>query len=255
MRFGMCVGSDPGKIKLVAESGFDYVESCFSLLAESDCEQFGLFKSELEKYSLKCETVNCFLPGNLKVTGPQVDYDALREYIEKGMSRGKQLGLEKVVFGSSGARNVPAGWSYEEAYRQIVFFLKEIAAPVAEKYNVIIVIEPLRRSDSNIVNYALEGAALAAQANSRCIKCLVDYYHMFDVGDNCETVEKLSGAIKHSHIAEPVTRNFPRPNDGVDYKEFILALESAGCESCSVEASTDDFNRDCAPSLKAIKLK
>ena len=83
MRFGMCVGSDFGKIKLVAESGFDYVESCFSLLAESDCEQFGLFKSELEKYSLKCETVNCFLPGNLKVTGPQVDYDALREYIEK----------------------------------------------------------------------------------------------------------------------------------------------------------------------------
>ncbi|MBR4766347.1 MAG: sugar phosphate isomerase/epimerase, partial [Clostridia bacterium] len=196
--------------------------------------------------------VNCFLPGSLKVTGPQLDYDALREYIEKGISRGKPLGLEKVVFGSSGARNVPDGWSYEEAYRQIVYFLKEIAAPIAEKYGVIITIEPLRKTDSNIVNSAPEGAALASQADSDSIKCLVDFYHMFEAGDDCETVRKLTGAIKHAHIAEPVSRHYPRKDDGADYKSFIVSLESAGCETCSVEASTDNFERDCAPAFEAI---
>ena len=253
MRFGMCVGSDEAKIKLVAESGFDFVESCFSLLAESDDEKLNAFKNELDKYSLKCETVNCFLPGSLKVTGPNVDYDALREYIEKGVSRGKPIGLEKVVFGSSGARNVPDAWSYEEAYRQIAYFLKEIAAPIAEKYGVIITIEPLRKTDSNIVNSALEGAALASLADSGNIKCLVDFYHMFEAGDDCETVRKLTGAIKHAHIAEPVSRHYPRKGDGADYKSFIAALESAGCETCSVEASTDNFEKDCAPAFEAVK--
>ena len=253
MRFGMCVGSDEAKIKLVAESGFDFVESCFSLLAESDDEKLNAFKNELDKYSLKCETVNCFLPGSLKVTGPNVDYDALREYIEKGVSRGKPIGLEKVVFGSSGARNVPDAWSYEEAYRQIAYFLKEIAAPIAEKYGVIITIEPLRKTDSNIVNSAFEGAALASQAASDSIKCLVDFYHMYEAGDDCETVRKLTGAIKHAHIAEPLSRHYPRKDDGADYKSFVAALESAGCETCSVEASTDDFERDCAPAFEALK--
>ena len=253
MRFGMCVGDDETKIKLAAESGFDYVESCFFLLAESDDEKLNSFKSELDKYSVSCESVNCFLPGNLKVTGPDVDYDALKKYIEKGISRGIDAGLKKVVFGSSGARNVPDGWSYEEAYRQIVYFLKMIAAPVAEKYGVIITIEPLRKNDSNIVNSALEGAALASQADSPNIKCLVDYYHMLDAGDDCETIIKLTGAIKHAHVAEPVSRNYPRKDDGADYKSFIEALESAGCETCSVEVSTDNFERDCAPALKAIR--
>ena len=253
MRFGMCVGNDEKKIKLVAESGFDYVESCFSLLAESDEDKLNRFKSELDNFSLKCESVNCFLPGNLKVTGPEVDYDALKEYIEKGISRGIGIGLKKVVFGSSGARDVPDGWSYEEAYRQIVFFLKEIVSPIAEKYGVIITIEPLRRTDSNIINSALEGAAVASQANSDYIKCLVDYYHMYEAGDNCETVKKLTGAVKHAHIAEPVSRHFPRTDDGADYRSFIEALEAAGCETCSVEASTDNFERDCAPAFEALK--
>ncbi len=253
MRFGMCVGGDRQRIKTAAESGFDFVESCFSVLAESDDEAFNYFREELNRYSIKCESVNCFLPGSLKVDGPDVDYDALTEYIEKGISRGKQIGLEKVVFGSAGARNVPDGWSYEAAYRQIVFFLKNIAAPIAAKYNITIVIEPLRRTDSNIVNSAQEGAALAAQAESEHIKCLVDFYHMSDVSDNCETVKRLSGAIKHAHIAEPVSRSYPRKGDGADYKSFIEALEAAGCSTCAVEASTDDFERDCAPSLEAIK--
>ena len=253
MRFGMCVGNDESKIKLAAESGFDYVESCFSLLAECDDKKLESFRSELDNYSIKCESVNCFLPGSLKVTGPDVDYNALKEYIEKGISRGVGIGLEKVVFGSSGARDVPDGWSYEEAYRQIVFFLKEIAAPIAEKYGVIITIEPLRKTDSNIVNSALEGAALASQADSPFIKCLVDFYHMYEAGDDCGTVKKLTGAIKHAHIAEPVSRHFPRTDDGADYRSFIEALEAAGCETCSVEASTDSFERDCAPAFEAVK--
>ena len=76
---------------------------------------------------------------------------------------------------------------------------------------------------------------------------------MLDAGDDCETIIKLTGAIKHAHVAEPVSRNYPRKDDGADYKSFIEALESAGCETCSVEASTDNFERDCAPALKAIR--
>ena len=255
MLYGMCVGDSIERISVAARSGFDFVESCFSLLADKDDEYFERFREELEKYNIKCLSVNCFIPGNLKVTGPDVDYSALAEYIEKGMKRGKEIGLEKIVFGSGGARNVPDGWAYEDAYRQLIYFLKETVAPLASKYGLTVVLEPLRRGDSNIINSAFEGAAVVSAVDSDCIKCLVDLYHMETAGDDAQTVRALKGSIKHAHIAEPVNRHYPAPGDGVDYKSFIEALEYAGCETCAVEASTDDFNKDCAPSLPAIKTE
>ena len=129
MRFGMCVGNDEKKIKLVAESGFDYVESCFSLLAESDEDKLNRFKSELDNFSLKCESVNCFLPGNLKVTGPDVDYDALKEYIEKGISRGVTLGLEKLFSAHRAQEMSPMVGVMKRHTDRLFFSLKKLYLP------------------------------------------------------------------------------------------------------------------------------
>ena len=253
MRFGICVGGKADNIKIAAAAGADYIESCFSLLAEADDEKFAKFKAELEANNIRCESVNCFLPGRLKVTGEEADFEALREYIEKGFSRAAEIGVVTVVFGSSGARNVPEGFSYGEAYRQLIDFLKTVVTPLCEKYGITVTLEPLGPDDSNILNSAQEGAAIVAAVNTEPVKLLVDLYHMANKADTPADVRKLKGLIRHSHIAEPITRNYPTDGAAYDYADFIAALEETGCTRCSVEARTDEFEKDCFGAMKLLK--
>lgn len=253
MKFGMCVGDDYKKIKKCAEFGYDYIEGCFSLLTEKDDEYLAAFKKELDEAGLSLVSVNCFIPGRLKVTGPDVDFDALREYIEKGFSRGVPLGLKKVVFGSSGARNIPEGWSYAEACRQLGDFLREVVAPLADKYSVTVVVEPLSRKDSNIINFAKEGVMISAFGCSERIKGLVDLYHMTAVGDDVENIYALKGCIAHAHIARPGDRKYPENSGEYNYKAFVDALEAVGCDTCSVEGGCDDFDSEAAVTAKVLK--
>lgn len=251
MRYGVCIGSDASKIKTAKEAGFDYVEGCFDLLTKDE-ENYGRYYDELVKNGIKCESVNCFLPGQLKTTGPEVDWFALSEYIEKGMSKAEKLGIETVVYGSGGSKQVPEGFPFAEAYRQIVYFLKEIAAPAAEKYGITVVVEPLW--DCNIIQRVKEGVIVSSLADNAHIAGLGDLFHMEKTGDTSKDITDCAGSIKHAHIAHPGDRKYPSPDDGYDYKEFIGALEKAGCPRCSVEAGTDDFAADAVKAAAAFGL-
>ena len=137
MRYGMCMGIDsPQNVKIAKDAGFDYMECGFSLLSRADEEMFQCFKKALKDSDIKCEAANCFLPGDLPVIGHNFSDKEYVEYIEKGMARGKEIGLEVIVFGSSAARNVPDGISFAEGFRQLGDFLKTVVSPIAEKYGM-----------------------------------------------------------------------------------------------------------------------
>lgn len=251
MRFGACFGYDPKNIKLASEFGFDYLEAGFAFFVKGSDEEIEDYCKCLDEYGIKCEASNCFIPGDLKVTGENVDYDALKAHIEKGMSRGVKAGLKTVVFGSGGARNIPDGFPYSKAANQIAYFLKEIVAPIAEKYDITVVVEPL--CDSNIINTVKEGCIFAAMAESDHVKGLGDSFHMYTFGDKFENIRELKGFIGHAHIAEPTKRVYPSEGDGADYATFLKNLEYAGCPRCSIEARCDDFLAEGAEALAVLK--
>lgn len=253
MRFGACVGMEFDRIKYVKEYGFDYVESCFHALTDATQEEYQALCDEIKKYDISCEVVNCFLPGRLPLCGDNVDYDALKEYIEKGFSRGKPIGLKKVVFGSGGARKIPDNYSFEKSVNQLLYFLKEVLAPICEKYQVTVVIEPLQLCDSNIINTVKEGATLAALANCKYIKGLSDLFHMEVMHDKVDNIKLLKGSIKHAHIAEPKKRVYPLSKDEYDYKAYLDVLEEAGCDTCSIEANTDDYVNDAKIAIDMLR--
>ncbi len=253
MKFGMCIGGDREKIAVCKKLGFDYVESGFSLLTDENEENYDLFAAALKENDFPCISVNCFLPGSLKVTGPEVDNAALSAYIERGMRRGAALGVKKVVFGSGGARRIPEGFPYEEAVRQIFSFLSEIVSPIAEKYGITVVIEPLSLRDTNFIHTVGEGAIIAAAVNKENIRLLADLFHVNRCGDTNESIAAMRGLLRHAHIAEPVNRRFPSPQDTCDYKGFVDALEAAGCDTCSVEASCENFEEEAAGAIRVLR--
>lgn len=250
MRYGVCIGDDAQKIAVAANLGFDYVESCFSLVAEGG-EKLERFRKAVAENHLPCESVNCFIPGSLKITGETADKAALAAYIETGMYNAAVLGVKTVVFGSGGARSIPSGFPYDKAVRQIVDFLRTVVEPIAAKYDITVVVEPL--CDCNIIKSVREGAVIASVVNTDHVKLLGDLYHMERVGDTAEDILQIGYMFRHAHIAEPTRRVYPRAGDGFDYKPFIDALKAVGVPRCSVEAGCADFEADAAAAIALLK--
>ena len=258
MKFGVCRGLDDlESIKIASEIGIDYYECGFGSLAKFDDEKFNKCKDFLNENDLPCLAANGFIPGELKVVGENVDYSALTEYLDKGFERAEKLGVKKIVFGSGSARSFPEGYSLEKAKEQLAFFLSEYAAPKAEKADCIIVMEPLRFSETSMIHTVADGIEIARMSAKNNIAGLADLYHVYGNNDSVGGIGEFKGELLHSHIAEPVKRCYPSTKDGEEivsiYKNFFDALKKTGCETCSVEAHTDDFKTDIADALAILK--
>ena len=258
MKFGVCRGLDDFEsIKIASEVGVDYYECGFGNLVNYDDEKFKNCKDFLSGNNLPCFAANGFIPGQLKVVGDSIDYGALSEYLDKGFERAKALGVKKIVFGSGGARSFPEGYSFEKAKEQLAFFLSEYAATKAEKAGCIIVMEPLRFCESSMIHTVFDGIEIARLSGKENVAGLADLYHVYGNNDNIEGIGEFKGELLHSHIAEPEKRVYPSTKDREEiiyiYKNFFNSLKKAGCETCSVEAHTDDFKTDIADALAILK--
>ncbi len=258
MKFGVCRGLDDFEsIKIASEIGIDYYECGFGSLAKFDDEKFNKCKNYLNENNLPCLVANGFIPGDLKVVGDSIDYGALTEYLDKGFERAKSLGVKKIVFGSGAARSFPEGYSLEKAKDQLAFFLSTYASPKAEKAGCVIVMEPLRFSETSMIHTVFDGVEIARKSGKDNVAGLADLYHVYGNNDSIEGIGEFKGELLHSHIAEPVKRVYPSTKDSEEiigiYKNFLASLKKAGCETCSVEAHTDDFKTDIADALAILK--
>lgn len=259
MRFGVCTGIDREEnVKIAAESGYDYIECGFQMFANATEEQLSEWEEREKKYNIYAEAVNCFLPNTHPVTGENVDYEALKEFVSRGMKNCARMGVKTVVFGSSGARNIKEGFSYEQAVRQMGYFLREIASPEAAKYGITIVTEPLQKAETNMINTVKEGVLLAALADRENVRCLADLFHMEQCGDTAEDILMIKDSIIHAHISNPVGRDgkkriYPLSQDEFDYKSFIDALKQGTCERCSIEAAVIDFAYEAPLAIKLLR--
>lgn len=259
MKYGVCLGYDQhDRIEIAAKYGFDYVEIGFSAMTDASDEAFAAFKATLARCGIPCESANGFLPGRLPVVGDHVDEAALASFLEKGMARAQEIGIEVVVFGSGAARSLPEGVSYRRGAAQIVHFLKELAGPIAAKHGIRIAIEPLRPAESNIINRVKEGVLLATASGCDNIGGLGDLYHMAVAGEGGVELRDVAGALYHTHISNPALgsdrpRRYPSEATEYDYADFIQGAIAAGCPRCSIEAGCEDFEFEAPRALEVLR--
>ena len=177
--------------------------------------------------------------------------------MDKGFERAKNLGIEKIVLGSGKARSFEEGFFFYRAEEQVAFFLEEFAAPRAKEAGCIIVIEPLRFKESSIIHTVSDGVRIARMSKADNVFGLADLYHVYGNKDDIEGIASFKDEVKHSHIAEPIKRVYPSCEDEDKvkdiYKAFFDALKTAGCDTCSIEAHTDDFAKDIKDAVNTIK--
>ncbi len=257
MKLGACLGwGDFSKYEFAKKCGLDYGETDFTDIALASEEDFNEFCKNIKELQFPVLSANHFLPGHLKLVGENVDKKALAEFLEKGLKRASVLGIQSVVFGSGAARSFDENYTLEKANEDMVFFLKEIASPIASKYNVNIVIEPLSFHETSMIHTVKDGVDFAEKANFEHIYGLADLFHVCNNNDDIDGIGHFIGKIKHAHIAEPETRIYPNKNSNesitVIYKNFFGALKKAGCETCTIEARTDDFRKDLVEAIEVL---
>jgi sugar phosphate isomerase/epimerase len=265
MRFGNCVSyKDTESIKILKQTGFDYIETALSSLYSATESELSDFIKTLDENEIKCETVNVLFPGGITLTGENADHEKAKSYITEIFEKTKNIGFKRVVFGSGGARKVPDGFPKEKATEQIIQVINNYLLPAAEKYNFTLAIEELNRGETNIINTLEEAEYIAEQINNPRIKILADLYHMGLENTDIKILTKLAekNLIAHCHIANPYNnRYYPQPFDSAEsiklYKSFFNSLKSAGYnERISIEGGIrpqSDFYTESKTSLEFMK--
>lgn len=245
MKIGVCVGTDLEKMKYIKALGYDYAESHCQEIVKKDKE----YLDAMKETGLPVYAANCFI--GMRVVGEERDNGKISEYLDTLFEKASYLGLEYLVFGSSGARRIPDGMSLEEGRAQIVDFLKNFVAPRAEKYNLPVAIEPLRPQECNAINTVDDGVEIAKRVASPCIKVLADVAHMFCQNEDLSKILTYKDWIVHAHTSNPdpapeigCKRIYPKEGDSFNQADFIEPLKNIGVKYCSIEADVLEFESD-----------
>lgn len=252
MRYGVC--TDPVNAPALAQAGFDFIELHVQnhLKTMQDESAFAPELIRLGASALPCEAANCFLPADLKVTGPQADMDALAAYVELACSRAARAGIQTIVFGSGGARRIPDGFSRDEAWQQLVAFGRMLG-PVAQKHGVLIVVEPLNRRECNVLNGVGECAEYVRQVNHPAVRLLVDAYHWALDNDSYDDLVESMPLIAHAHIATYASRKAPGL-EACDFGPFFDALKKGGYDGrLSIEGGWGDMATEASQALRVLR--
>jgi sugar phosphate isomerase/epimerase len=240
MEFGICTSIDNAPAARAA--GWDYVEEGVQALLQgltADEQWQGLAKAKAS--ALPAPAANLLVPASLKITGPDADLDGkLRPYLERVTRRANQVGMQILVFGSGGARNVPDGFDRDRAKQQIIDFAR-VAAELAGREGVTIVAEPLNRGECNVINSVAEAMEYVRAVDHPNFRCLVDSYHLWLEDEPLENVAAAMPWIAHVHVADKDGRVAPGESGSADYRPLFGVLRRGGYRGrISVEASNFD---------------
>jgi sugar phosphate isomerase/epimerase len=254
MKFGIC-DPDLKRIPSLVGTGVEYVELAVSsnltpLATDAEWEPV---RKEIMALPFKAEAFNLFYPGNMRITGPDVNWELVEKYASKAIERCAKVGGQVMVIGSGGARQVPEGFSWDEAWGQLRQMFK-LLGPIAGKWGVTIVSEPLRKQECNILNLVSEGVRMAREVNHPNIKTLADFYHIDELGEPLQHIIDAGPYLAHVHVAD--TGRW-RPGSGsYDYPTFFKNLKKIGYDAhISMEGrwNYDKYAEEASAGIKFMR--
>ena len=249
---GVCTSVN--NVELLQKSGSSFIEvgiRDFFIPDKSDAE-FELNLMKAKQTALPAFAGNSFYPGDMKLVGPDVDFTRILNYTEVVMRRAKRTGTKILVLGSGGARRIPDGFDSGVAQRQFVDLCKDIAK-LGQKYDVTVVIEPLRKKETNFINTVREGLKIVKSVNHPNFRLLADFYHMACEGEDPEAIVEAGEELYHCHIAEEAGRTAPGIK-GDDFTPYLKSLRKINYKGCiSLECNWKNLEDDVVDAVSEVR--
>lgn len=234
-QFGIC--TSPENSPAVRDAGWDFVEGHIQQLFQGltpEAQWTG--GARIGASALPVPSANSMVPGELKLTGPSVDFEKVRAYMTATITRAASCQTRVLVFGSGVARNIPEGFDRALARGQIIEFCR-MSAEIAARQGVMIVVEPLNRGECNVINSVSEAMEYVRQVNHPNLQCLVDSYHFWLEDEPLANLEAAMPWIRHVHVADRDGRVAPGQSGTSDYRPFFAVLKRGGYDGrIAVEA-------------------
>lgn len=249
MRFGCCV-SRVDQLPAVRQAELDYLEVSVAGLVMAG----GRGESERLGEGLRSGppvlAANVFLPQSVHLVGPEAGGDDLLAYVREATRRLQSLGVRLLVFGSGGPRRIPEGYDRRRGEDELAGFCRRAAA-IAREAGLTLVLEPLRRAESNVWNSLGEVAAFIRAHELEGVRLLADLYHMQEDGDPLAAVTEHADLLAHAHVAGP-GRTPPRAGPELD--GFLRRVGAAGPDlTCSIECRWNDLAAELPAALHTLR--
>jgi len=90
-------------LSALSRAGYDFAEMTVQSLTRLSEEQFAEVRRAIGESALRVPAFNSFIPGSLKLTGPDASESEQDEYLDLALQRVKAVGGELIVFGSGAA--------------------------------------------------------------------------------------------------------------------------------------------------------
>jgi len=257
-RFGVCTGLE--NAAMLKAAGWDYVEGHVQRLLQGEMADADWHvATAIRAAALPVEAANCLVPAGLKITGPEADPARLQAYMERVIRRAAEVRIETLVLGSGAARRAPEGFSHDEARAQLIRFSR-MAAEMAARRGVMIVLEPHNRKECNLINSVGDALACLRAVDHPNFMCLVDSWHFWLEDDTLDAVQAALPWVRHVHLADRAGRLAPGQSitegcdgdakKGSDYRGLFGVLKQAGYDGrISAEAA---FQPDMASAAAGV---
>jgi sugar phosphate isomerase/epimerase len=222
MKIGWCAALD--EAARLRDLGYDFIEAPLAPMNFEDDGGFAAAKAKIAACALPIKAFNVYLPRDMIVVGPDIDERRIALYLERGAELMALAGASIVVFGSAWARNIPAGFERARGEAQFERML-HTSADALRGTGVTLVIEPMNRRESNIVNSLAEGRRFSEIVDRPEMRVLADFYHMSEEAEPLSELAAHGNWLKHTHVAdtarlEPGSGTYP-------YEQFVAGLRSS----------------------------
>lgn len=239
---------------ILADAGYSFVEENAREFLIPEEPDFA-FESKLillKESKLPLEACNSLLPGRLKCVGPSPAHEEILNFCDTAFRRAQMAGIKTIVFGSGGARAIPEGFSRDKARKQFISLCKQLA-PTAQKYNVIISLEPLNTKECNFINSVAEGGEFVKEVDHENFRLLADIYHMLMENESPANITKYGHLLYHTHIAEKTNRSAPGVNRE-DFTPYFRALKEVKYDGrMTIECIWKDLEEQASGALSAMQ--
>lgn len=235
MRYGYATGfaspiRDAIDVRLLDDiqaAGFDFVEFPLALLSTLPIEECQQTARRLDSLGLGADSCCNMFPASIRITGPGRDWQAARQYLDGAFERLALLGVKKVVFGSSGARNLPEGTTPEDGFRQVIDFVGEVVLPYLEANRMVLAMEPIGSYEANFINTLDDGMRVVRGVHHPRVRLLADSVHVLYEGEDPRHLIDYAPHLEHIHVCE-AERALPLGQMSEGLQAFLSALQAAG---------------------------
>ena len=214
---------------LLYQYGYRYlVESVQKMVSPRNVfdDQFSDNVKKIKSMHMPMYAFNIFIPGELKVVGPEVNEAAVLAYVEKVFDRCRTAGVTHIIWGSGGSRRVPEGFDPAKAKEQFVSIAKKIAS-LASRYNITLALENLNSTETNFITTVADALDVIKKVNHKNLRLCVDVYHMLKENESPASIEKTKGYVIYCEVAEKEGRT-PPGTQGDNFRPYFTALKKIG---------------------------